>query len=133
MYFRDVRIFVLQFTVFGRKSKHKPDVTAWHGIHFHKNELWHILVIGNYYLNFQNYQNSMLLSSSHTKRTLTHLFLFTNSAQRELVSLCTQSILNMQLTFLALHSWHTHSSRRQSWSKWNYILWRKLKKLKQNQ
>ena len=27
----------------------------------------------------------MLLSSSHTKRTLMHLFLFTNSAQRELV------------------------------------------------
>ena len=33
--------------------------------------------------------NLMLLTSSETKRTL---FLFTNSAQRELVSVCTQSI-----------------------------------------
>ena len=33
----------------------------------------------------------MLLTSSDTKRTLMHLFLFTNSAQRELVSICTQS------------------------------------------
>ena len=32
------------------------------------------------------------LTSSDTKRTLMHLFLFTNSAQRELVSICTQSI-----------------------------------------
>jgi len=37
----------------------------------------------NYSLNFKNYQNSMLLTSSDTKRTLMHLFLFTNSAQRE--------------------------------------------------
>jgi len=35
--------------------------------------------------------NLMLLTSSDTKRTLMHLFLFTNSAQRELVSICTQS------------------------------------------
>jgi len=34
----------------------------------------------------------MLLTSSDTKRTLMHLFLFTKSAQRELVSICTQSI-----------------------------------------
>ena len=31
--------YVLQCTVFGRKSKHKTDVTAWHGIHFIKNNL----------------------------------------------------------------------------------------------
>ena len=36
--------------------------------------------------------NLMLLTSSDTKRTLMHLFLFTNSSQRELVSICTQSI-----------------------------------------
>ena len=36
--------------------------------------------------------NLMLLTSSDTKRTLIHLFLFTNSALRELVSICTQSI-----------------------------------------
>jgi len=72
--------FVLQCTVFVRKGKHKTDVTAWHEINFHKNNLWNILVIRNYYVNFQNYQNHMLLSSSDTRRTLMHLFLFTNSA-----------------------------------------------------
>ena len=84
--------FVLQCTVFGRKSKHKTDVTAWHGIHFHKNNLWNILVIRNYYVNFQNYQNSMCLTSSDTKRTLMPLSLFTKFAQREQVSICTRSI-----------------------------------------
>ena len=49
---------------------------------------------GNYYVNYQNYQNLMLLTSSDTKRTLMHLLLFTNSAQGELVSICTQSIHN---------------------------------------
>ena len=34
----------------------------------------------------------MLLTSSDTKRTLMHLFLFTNFAQRELASICMQSI-----------------------------------------
>ena len=34
-----------------------------------------------------NYQNLMLLTFSDIKRTLMHLFLFTNSAQRELVSI----------------------------------------------
>ena len=52
-----------------------------------------------------NYQNLMLLTSSDTKRTLMHLLLFTNSAQRELVSICTQRYTQPQLTFLALHSW----------------------------
>ena len=33
-------------------------------------------------------------TSSDTKRTLKHLLLFTKSAQRELVSICTQSIHN---------------------------------------
>ena len=36
----------------------------------------------------------MLVTSSDTKRTLMHLFLFTNSSQRELVSICVQSIRN---------------------------------------
>ena len=88
-YFRSVRIFCTSRYCLGRKSKHKTDVTAWHGIHFHKNNLWNILVIEYYYVNFQNYQNSMLLTSSNTRRTRMHLFLFTNSAQRELVSICT--------------------------------------------
>ena len=53
--------------------------------------------MGNYYVNYQNYENLMLLTSSDTKRTLMHLFLFTNSAQRELVSLH----YNLGLPYLA--------------------------------
>ena len=68
----------------------KPEM----GSIFHIKNQWNILVIGNYYANYRNYQNFMLLTSSDTKRTLMHLFLFTNSAQRELVSICTQSIRN---------------------------------------
>ena len=52
-------------------------------------------------MNYQNYQNLMLLTSSDTKRTLMHLFLFTTSAQRELVSICTQRIRNRNQ--LSLH------------------------------
>ena len=63
----------------------RPDM----GSTFHIKNQGNILVKGNYYV---NYQNLMLLTSSDTKRTLMHLFLFTNSAQRELVSICTQSI-----------------------------------------
>ena len=48
-----------------------------------------------------NYQNSMLLTSSDTKRTLRHPFLFTNFGQRELVSVCTQTAINFScITFL---------------------------------
>ena len=68
----------------------KPEM----GSIFHIKNRWNILVIGNYYVNYQNFLNSMLLSSSGTKRTLIHLYLFTTSAQRELVSICTQSIRN---------------------------------------
>ena len=68
----------------------KPDM----GSIIHIKNQCNILVIGNYYVNYQNYQNLMLLTSSDTKRTLMHLLLFTNSAQRELVSICTQSIHN---------------------------------------
>jgi len=75
----------------------KPDM----GSIFHIKNQWNILVIGNYYVNYHNYQNVMLLTSSDTKRTLMHQFLFTNSAQRELVSMCTQSIRNCNQ--LSLH------------------------------
>ena len=43
----------------------------------------------------------MLLTSSDTKRTLMHLFLFTKSAQRELVSIFTQRICDRN--YLSLH------------------------------
>ena len=61
----------------------EPDM----GTIFYKKNQWNILVIGNYYV---NYQNVMLLTSSDTKQTLMHLFLFSNSAQRELVDRCIQ-------------------------------------------
>ena len=48
----------------------KPDM----GSIFHIKNRWNILVIENYYVNHQNYQNLMLLTSSDTKRTLRHLF-----------------------------------------------------------
>ena len=51
----------------------------------------------------------MLLTSSDTKRTRTYLFLFTNSAQRELVSICAQSNMQLQITFLALYPWSYYS------------------------
>ena len=37
---------------------------------FHIKNQWNILVIGNYYANYQNYQNLMFLYSTDTKRTL---------------------------------------------------------------
>ena len=62
-------------------------------------------------MNYQNYQNSMRLTSSDTKRALMHLFLFTNSAQRELVSICTHyaEYARQQLTFLALQPWQVRN------------------------
>ena len=51
-------------------------------------------------MKYQNYQNLMLLTSSDTKRTLMHLFLFTNSAQRELF----QYVRRVYTTAIALHS-----------------------------
>ena len=77
----------------------KPDM----GSIFHKNNQWNTLVIGNYYINYQNYQNLILLSSSDTKQTLRHLFLLTNSAQRELASICTQSIRDRNKLSLHLY------------------------------
>ena len=78
-----------QCTVSVTRRISKPD----NGIHLSRKNQWNILVIGNYNVNYQNYQNLMLLTSSDNKRTLMHLLLFTNSAQRELVLIFTQSIL----------------------------------------
>ena len=50
----------------------KPEM----GSSFHMKNQWNILVIGNYYANYQNYQNLMLLTAWDTKRTLMHQFLF---------------------------------------------------------
>ena len=73
----------------------KPDM----GSIFHIKKQWNILVKRNCYVNYQNYQNFMLLTSSDTKRTLMHLFLFTNSAKRELVSMCTCRVYTTAINF----------------------------------
>ena len=54
----------------------------------------------------------MLQSISDTKRTIMHPFLFTNSAKRELVSICTHyaEYTKLQLTFLTLQPCLHHSS-----------------------
>ena len=77
-YFRGVRYFCTAASVLSLdgKVKQKTNSTAWQGIHFHKNNLWNILVIGNYDVNYQNYQHKMRLSSSDTRQTLMHLSLF---------------------------------------------------------
>ena len=98
-YFRGVRIFCTAVYCLWWMSK--PDM----GFFFYIKNQWIILVIGNYYVNSQNYQNLILLSSSDTRRTLMHLFLFTNSAQKELGSIW---YTQLQLTFLALKPWWYH-------------------------
>ena len=67
---------------------------------FHIKNQWNILVIGNYFVNHQSSHKS-LVSSSDTRLTLMRLFLFTITAQRELVSICRQSIRNSN--WLSLH------------------------------
>ena len=56
---------------------------------------------GNYYVNYQNYQKLMLLTSSDTKRTLMHPFLFTKRTGFNMYAEYTRP----QLTFLALYPW----------------------------
>ena len=68
----------------------QPDMGS---IFYIKNQ-WNILAIGNYYVNYQNFSNAMLLSSSDTKRTLMHPFFFTNFALRELVIIFTHYAIN---------------------------------------
>ena len=58
--------FVLQCAAFGRKSKHKTDVTAWHGIHFHKNNL------------FKYSDASILVYKFHPERTGFNMYISRN-------------------------------------------------------
>ena len=77
---------------------------------------------------FQNYQNLMLLTSSDTRRTLMHLFLFTNSTKREenwfqyvrrvyatainfpCISTLVSVTLHAKMEMLHLHRFHLKSS-----------------------
>ena len=86
----------------------KPDMGSI--FHIKKSMKYSGQVIGNYNVNYKNYQNLMLLTSSDTKRTLMPLILFTNSAQRKLVSEYTQ----LQFIFLALVPWSKESMRKKT-------------------
>ena len=61
--------------------------------------IFHIKKSMKYSGHYQNYQNLMLLTSSDTKRTLMHLFLFTNSAQRELVLIHVRRVYATAINF----------------------------------
>jgi len=56
----------------------KPDM----GSIFHIKNQWNILVIGNYYVNYPNYQNQMLLTSSDTKRTPMQILVYKSRPER---------------------------------------------------
>ena len=75
--------------------------TAWHGIHLSHTKINEIFWSEETIMwIIKIFKNSMLLSFSDTKRKLMHLFLFTNSVQRELVSIFTQSIRNYNYLYL---------------------------------
>ena len=79
----------------------KPDI----GSIFHINNQWNILVKGNYYVIYQNYQNSMLLISSDTKRTLSIYSCLQIPPRENWFQYVYVEYTRLQLTFLALHSW----------------------------
>jgi len=60
-----------------------------------------ILVIGNYYVNYQNYQNSILLTSLDTKRTLMLNLVYKFCPKRTGFNMYAE-YTQLQLTFLAL-------------------------------
>ena len=88
----------------------KPDM----GSIVHIKNQWNILGIGNYYVNYQNHQNLMLLTFSDTKRHRCIFSCLQIPPQRELVSICTQCI--RKCNKLSLHynldlnhdTWYNH-------------------------
>jgi len=87
----------------------KPDM----GSIFHIKNQRNILVIGNYYMNYQNCQNLMLLTFSDTKGTLMYLFLFTNPPRENCfqyarrvyataINSCIITLVDMLFFFLSL-------------------------------
>ena len=74
----------------------KPDM----GSIFHIKNQWNILVEGNYYMNYQNFQNLMLLNSSDTKRTLI-IFVYKFRPERTGFNMDAEHT-QLQLAFLAL-------------------------------
>ena len=71
-------------------------------IYLHIKIQWNILIIENYYVNYQNLQNLMLLSSSDTKRTLIIIILvYRHRPERTGFNMYAE-YTQLQLTFLAL-------------------------------
>ena len=70
------------------------NVEAWHGINLLHKKSMKYSGHRKLFCEWSKLSKFNALTFSDTKRTLMHLFLFTNSAQRELVSTCTQSIRN---------------------------------------
>ena len=98
-------LFVLSEKVKSWKDTPGQGTNAWDEINFHKNNLWNILVIGNYFVNFQNYQNVMLLSSSDTRQTSMHASILVYKFHPERTGLNMHAeYMRLQLTFLALVS-----------------------------
>ena len=87
------------------RRKHKTDVWAWHGIHLSHKKPMKYSGRRKLLCELSKLSNLMLLTSSDTKRTLMHLFLFTNSAEKELVSICKLEYTRPQLTFLSSVPW----------------------------
>ena len=92
--------FVLQCTVstggnVNTRRMSKPDM----GSIFHLNNQWNILVIGNYYVNYQNYQYLMLLTSSDN--TDASILVYKFRPERTGFNMYAENS-ELKLTFLAL-------------------------------
>jgi len=79
----------------------KPDM----GSIFHIKNQWNILVIGNYYVNYQNYQNLMLLTFSETNTDVS-ILVYKFRPKRTGFNMYAE-FTRLQLTFLALQPWIT--------------------------
>ena len=79
----------------------------------HIKNRWNILVIGNYYVNHQNFQNLMLLTSSDTKRTDAFILVYKFRPKRTGFNMYAEYNSRPQLTFLALHPWEGTNIKKQ--------------------
>ena len=77
----------------------KPDI----GSIFHIENEWNILVIGKYYVNFQNYQNFMLLTPSDTKQTIWRIYYCLKIPPRENWFQYVRRVYATAINFPSLH------------------------------
>ena len=91
---KEYAYFILQCLSLGADVNTRRMSKPYMGSIFHIKKQGNFLVIGKCYVNYQNHQNLMILTFSDTKRTMMHLFMFTNSAQRELVRIVYATEIN---------------------------------------